>query len=90
MSTRTNWTIIEDAAALAAAHECVRGSYQSDVLNGYHNLSGSTLRGEASRWGGKYAESRAGLLGRMNAAGVIWCERKGPHNARLLVIGASL
>lgn len=34
------------------------GDYQRDLLRGYRRWSGADLRGEAKRWGAKYARSR--------------------------------
>jgi hypothetical protein len=85
----TDWTLVLDDAALDAALELARGSYQEGLLLGRESLSGSTLRGEARRWSGRYAESRRSLLGRMSDAGIAWCEATGPHGRRVLVVGAS-
>lgn len=81
------WTIVRDAEALERAYALCRGSYQSDFLCGWHNLSGSTLRGKARMSGIHYQESRLNLLRRMTAAGIAWSEATGDHNARILVIG---
>ena len=82
------WTIIKDAEAHRKALELARGSYQRDLLNGYENLSGSSLRGKARQYAGRYQASARNLLARMTAAGIHWSESVGAHNARLLVIGA--
>lgn len=87
MSHRKNWTEIKNKSAHKAACKLARGSYQLDLLNGLENLSGSTIRGTASNWSSKYAQSRSALLARMTAAEIKWSERKGDHGARLLVIG---
>lgn len=85
--TRTNWTIVKDVAARDAALDLARGDYQRDFINGYENLSGSTLAGRARGYAARYARSRDALLRRLTAAGIAWTEEKGPHGARLLVIG---
>ena len=42
-----------------------RGSYQLALLRGDEAWSGATLRGKASKYGGRYASSRAALLARI-------------------------
>lgn len=84
----TDWTLVLDEAALDAALNLARGSYQRDLLLGRESLSGSTLTGAAKSWGGRYAASRRGLLARMSEAGIAWCEARGPHGRRVLVLGA--
>ena len=79
------WTKISDAA-YAAAIPHARGSYQRGILGGYENLSGSTLRGNAKRYGGRYALSRRALLSRLEAAGLIVSEERGPKGRRILTI----
>ena len=54
-------------AAVTAAFECARGSYQRAVLNGTEAWSGSTLTGRAARYGSKYRTSREELLARLEA-----------------------
>jgi hypothetical protein len=49
------------------AQQCARGCYQRDLLGGHHTWSGSSLRGEAARWGARYAASRDALYGRLAA-----------------------
>lgn len=85
--TMTDWTKINNREAHAAALALARGGYQRSLINGHENLSGSTLKGKAKRYGWRYAKSRAALLARMTAAGVPWYEEIGAHNARILVIG---
>lgn len=81
------WTYVMDKAALDAAMKLARGVYQRALLSGEHNLSGSTLKGKAFRYCGRYARSRANLLARMTKAGIPWYEVKGTHGKRVLVIG---
>lgn len=81
-------TRIDDPAALDAALDIARGEYQRNVLRGIESLSGSTLRGRARNYSGKYAASRRNLLDRMTAAGVPWREERGAHGKRILVLGA--
>lgn len=79
---------IADRSEFDKALCLARGSYQTDLLHGCEALSGSTLRGKARRYGGKYARSRDSLLSRMTAAGIAWKEERGAHGKRVLVIGA--
>ena len=81
------WTIVTDQFEFKKALKQVKGSYQEDLLYGYENLSGSTLRGTAKNWGGKYKRSRENLLARLTANGVVWSEFTGKYNRRILVIG---
>jgi len=55
-----------------AVSECARGDYQAGLLNGSETWSGSSLKGEASKWGARYAESRANLLERVDFAVRSW------------------
>jgi len=47
-------------------YACAKGSYQSDLLDGRENWSGSSLKGKASSFGKHYACSRSNLLDRIN------------------------
>ena len=61
-----------------------QGAYQRDLLAGRESWSGSTLRGSAAKWGARYAESRRGLLERIE-------KHPGIARARVaLVVGRSL
>lgn len=44
---------------------CARGRYQLGLLYGSETWSGSSLRGKASDWGSRYAQSREGLINRI-------------------------
>jgi hypothetical protein len=81
------WTDIRDVSALDAAMKLTRGCYQRNLLRGYESLSGSTLKGRAKEYGGRYQRSACSLLRRMTAAGVAWTEERGTHGRRILVIG---
>lgn len=83
--TRTNWSEIAPDV-LAAALPLARGCYQRNLLRGRESLSGSTLRGKAQRFGGRYAGSRRSLLGRLRGAGFRVSVRTAEHGARLLVV----
>jgi len=82
-----SWTIVRNEEALQQALKLAKGCYQTGLLLGHENLSGSTLRGVAKNFGGKYATSRHNLLDRLQAAGIPFHEETGEHNRRLLVIG---
>ncbi len=64
------WSVVTDAARPAAAN-CARGAYQAALLDGYEAWSGSTLRGRAKTWGGRYARSRDALDTRLREAGIL-------------------
>lgn len=81
------WTEVKDTEELEKALKLAKGHYQRDLLLGLENLSGSTLKGEAKNWAGKYAKSRRNLLSRLTKAGIVWSEKKGNNNRRILVIG---
>ena len=83
-----SYSEIRDAESYALALAACRGTYQRNVVEGVEALSGATLRGAARAWGGRYAASRRALLARLTAAGVPWCEARGDHGRRILVIGA--
>jgi len=83
-----SWTEIKSSEAFDKAMSMAKGDYQRALLHGVESLSGSTLKGKASRYGGRYAASRRALLGRMTAAGIPWSERRGEHGKRILVIGS--
>ncbi len=83
-----SYAIHLDPAAVTAL-ACAKGVYQTNLIRGVEALSGATLKGAARRWGGRYASSRAALLSRMTAAGVVWGERRQAHGKRVLVIGGA-
>lgn len=82
------FAICADQKAFDAAMALAQGDYQERVLNGLESLSGSTLTGNAKKYGGKYAASRKALLARLTAAGIAWGEAIGAKSKRILVIGA--
>lgn len=77
------WSIALTPGARAEALAEARGSYQRALVEGREALSGSTLRGRAARYRGRYAASRDALLGRITSSEVR-CLRGG---ARILVLG---
>ena len=82
------WSLVLNRYSYSSALELTKGCYQEDLINGRHALSGSTLKGEAKNWSARYAASRKALLNRLSRANVAHCEGIGPHNRRVLVIGA--
>lgn len=54
-----------DLEDIALAH--CRGSYQRGLVLGVEALSGSTLRGEAAKWGMRYRDSAEALLARLRS-----------------------
>lgn len=85
----STWTIDADNDAWQDAFALAKGAYQKGLVHGMENLSGSTLKGAAKRYGMKYSASRKALLARITEAGIPWCETTGPRGRRLLVIGAT-
>jgi len=83
------WVEVLDEGTLEKALDLCKGEYQRRLVLGYESLSGSTLRGLASRWNSRYAESRDNLLHRLRKAGIPVSEKRGPFNRRILVIGSS-
>lgn len=81
-----NWTKIQDASILSLALKQARGAYQRNILNGWENLSGSTLRGNARFWGLQYKISRQNLLARLTKNNLPWHEEK-DGSRRILVLG---
>ena len=81
-----HWVEIKDKATRDKALALCRGQYQRNLIMGWENLSGSTLAGKAKEYSGRYAESRANLLGRLIANGIGVKERIGKHNRRILVL----
>lgn len=62
-----------------------RGSYQRALVNGQETLGGSTLRGRAKNYAGRYQMSARRLLARLDNAGiphrVVLGPRGGWHSA---------
>lgn len=82
----STWTIATPAA-LAAALPLARGCYQRAILRGSESLSGSTLRGRAASYSGRYRASAQALIGRVAAAGIPVREERQGHGRRVLVLG---
>lgn len=72
--------------ALEVAMRHAKGSYQRNILRGQESLSGSTLRGKAVLWKGRYQRSCANLLARVASAGVEVSERREARGKRVLVL----
>lgn len=71
---------------LETALRVARGCYQRNIIRGVEALSGSTLRGRAARYRGRYKGSAANLLARLRTAGFHVTERRESHGKRVLVI----
>lgn len=80
------WTICEDLEVRALALRQCRGVYQRNLIDGVESLSGSTLRGKAASYSGRYRESRDNLLARCRAAGIVVGEERGSKGKRILVL----
>jgi hypothetical protein len=73
--------------ALPIALSLCKGTYQMGVVYGSEALSGATLKGKASKYGARYAESRFNLLARLRSdPRLTVTERKAAHGKRVLVI----
>ncbi len=74
--------------SLEAAMKLAKGTYQRSILLGTEAISGSTLRGKAKKWCGRYKSSAQNLIGRCRKADLIdvtiWNNGK-----RLVVIGTA-
>lgn len=74
-------------AARPIAMDLARGSYQASLIAGSEAWSGSTIKGTARKWSGRYHTSRQDLLARLKACPELEIrEVTGPHNRRELEI----
>lgn len=66
-----------------------RGNYQRSILKGNARLSGSDLKGKASRYSGRYRTSRENLLTRVyyNSTTPIWVKKENKTGRVTLIIG---
>lgn len=80
----------ETRRARIAACEYERGHYQRTIITGLSAMSGADLRGRAKSYAGRYAASRANLLGRIDDDacdyGVSAYVARGLRGRRVLVI----
>ncbi len=82
------WVIVADPKAQEEALTLAASSYQRALLMGGENLSGSTLKGKAKKYGATYAHSRKDLLSRMSDAKVPWREAVTyASGRRILILG---
>jgi hypothetical protein len=84
-----NWTEyrgFDSEEEIASLKKYAKGSYQKSVLQGTEPYSGSTLRGSAKNWSGKYRTSYTGLLVRIRKAGYWAKVSQRAHNKGVLVI----
>jgi hypothetical protein len=62
-----------------------KGSYQRNLIEGSESVSGSTLKGRAAKYSGRYAASSRALIERLRKADYLVCvERRDRRN--ILVI----
>lgn len=76
-----------DGGQVALALSCCRGKYQTNVVMGHEPMSGSTLKGRARQYAGRYAASRDNMLRRMRRTGVLFHVAVRDHGRKVLVIG---
>jgi len=81
------WSRVVNTFDFERAMKLARGSYQKDILFGRESMSGSTLRGRASKWSNKYRTSRFSLLNRLQKHGIKTELVKGENGQIILVIG---
>lgn len=67
--SEATWIDFEEGAECSECLEFARGCYQRALLLGWEAWSGSTLKGKAKAFGGRYAASREGLVERLERAG---------------------
>lgn len=80
-----SWTDAPADVVDAALKHC-RGAYQRNIVLGVEALSGSTLKGRAATYHGRYMESQSRLLARLKSAGILVAERRERPNRRILVL----
>lgn len=77
------------AANTRTALSLARGCWQSAVIRGYETLGGSTLRGKAKRYAGRYQASGVSLLAKLRSARIPHHVERGPrggyYSARLVI-----
>jgi len=82
------WIEYDNEATQEAALKHTRGCYQVSAANGYEAISGSTLAGNARKYGGRYIRSYLAWLHRCKDAGLRVSERTGKHGKRIIVIAS--
>jgi len=86
--TTTKWLEVRDANAQKHALALARGCYQRALLLGEEAWSGSTLKGKAARYSGRYYHSRWSLFDRLRAAGIkIEIIARRPGGRHVIVLG---
>ena len=82
------WTVCTDDDAWDKALSLARGSYQRAIVRGQEACSGSTLRGRAKEYRGRYRASLDNFVKRLEKAGVEVGEvYVGAQRKRVLVLG---
>ncbi len=61
------------------ALKLARGSYQRNLILGHETLGGSTLRGKAKTYSGRYNQSARNLIARLKANGIDYKINLGPR-----------
>lgn len=79
--------VTEEAEGIALAH--AKGDYQRGIISGYENLSGSTLKGKAQKYSGKYYHSRMALLHRLCGDPRLQVGERTVDKRRVLVISTT-
>ncbi|MCK9600955.1 MAG: hypothetical protein M0R06_18075 [Sphaerochaeta sp.] len=64
------FAIVNNPETQRAALKLAKGRYQRDILLGNEAISGSTLRGTARNYGGRYRRSAESVIARCMAAGL--------------------
>jgi len=81
--------VLRGPSPKARALKLCRGCYQRSLVERGETLGGSTLRGKARQYKGRYQESARSLLDRLDKAGVPYDVKLGPrggyHCARLIL-----
>jgi len=76
----------EELSVTDQAMDLARGSYQRNLIRGFESWSGSSLRGTATEYAGRYRTSRDNLLDRITGAGLGDVFR-GRRNRAVLLLG---
>jgi hypothetical protein len=81
-----DWSDVEDDVILRRALRCARGDYQRALIYGDEATSGSTLKGKAREYSGRYKASVVGLMSRLERLDGILCyvEKRGQRHVLIL------
>jgi hypothetical protein len=81
-----DWSTVDDDVILQKALRCARGAYQQAIIYGNEAVSGSTLRGKAREYSGRYKASVAKLLSRLARLDGVICYIERRSKKDVLVI----